>query len=83
MTPNAVAQSLWELPYDIHTFGVHFPCRTTIVQLETGGLLLYSPGPVDESTALAIEAIGPVEHLVAPSRFRPVTPSFTTILPMS
>jgi hypothetical protein len=43
--------------------------RTTIVQLESGGLFVHSPGPLSVASSREIDAIGPVEHLVAPNLF--------------
>jgi len=44
------------------------PVNATIVRLPDGGTLVYSPVPIGDAIAAEIEAIGPVRHLVAPSR---------------
>ena len=47
--------------------GVYIPLRMTIVRLPDG-LLLYSPIEIDDAAAAAIDALGPVVHVVAPSK---------------
>jgi hypothetical protein len=49
--------------------GLVFPNRMTVMGLGDGALLLYSPVPLAEDDAQAIEALGEVRHLVAPSTF--------------
>ena len=49
--------------------GMYFPCRMTIIQLADGGLILHSPIPISDETATQIEAIGTVEHIIAPNNF--------------
>jgi glyoxylase-like metal-dependent hydrolase (beta-lactamase superfamily II) len=47
--------------------GLALGTRTTVVRLADGGLWLHSPGPLDEAQRRALEALGPVRALVAPS----------------
>lgn len=47
--------------------GLDLPTRMTVVRLPDGTLWLHSPVPVDDETARALEALGPVAHVVAPS----------------
>lgn len=49
--------------------GLVFPNRMTVMGLDDGALLLYSPVPLSEEDAQAIEALGEVRYLVAPSTF--------------
>ena len=65
---NPVTEGIWEVP-GTHRFpgGVVFPLRCTLVTL-ADGLWMHSPVPFDERVAAAIDAVGPVRHIVAPSR---------------
>jgi hypothetical protein len=45
-----------------------FPTRMTIVRLADGGLWCHSPIAPNDSLFTAIEAIGPVRHLVSPNK---------------
>jgi len=66
--PTPIAPGLQGFEHDLFMpGGLHFRGRTTIVRLPTGGVLLHSPNPVDDALAAEIEAIGPVEVLVAPN----------------
>lgn len=44
-----------------------FPTRMTIVRLRDGGLWCHSPIAPDEGLFAAIDALGPVRHLVSPN----------------
>jgi hypothetical protein len=44
-----------------------FPTRMTVVRLADGGLWCHSPIAPDESLLAAIDALGPVRHLVSPN----------------
>lgn len=48
--------------------GVAMDLRMTVVRLSDGGLWLHSPVPIDDALAAQLAALGPVRHLVAPSR---------------
>lgn len=60
---------LWLHRYPIHYAGTRFEARMTIVALASGQLLLHSPCAIDDALHGAIEAIGPVAHIVAPGNF--------------
>ena len=51
----------------IHPAGLPLPLRMTVVRLADGGLLLHSPTQHTPQLQHALEEIGPVRHLVAPS----------------
>lgn len=67
---NSLAPDLWtadrpfRLPFILGDIG----CRMTIVRLADGGLFLHSPVPLDAETRAAIDQIGPVRAIVAPSK---------------
>jgi hypothetical protein len=66
--PKALADALWVVDCDGYDRGLHVPLRMTVVRLSDGTLWLHSPIPIDDALAAKLEAIGPVAHLVAPSR---------------
>ncbi len=49
-----------------HLLGLTFPVRMTVVRLQDGGLWLHSPTKHTPQLQAALEALGPVRHLVAP-----------------
>jgi hypothetical protein len=61
---------LWILSGDdVRMFRIPFSTRMTVVQLASGHLWLHSPvSPTPDRTA-AVDALGPVAHLVAPNLF--------------
>lgn len=67
--PKAVADGVWIVDAKpIRAMNVMVvPLRMTIFRLVNGDLLLYSPTRFRESLRAAIEALGPIRHLVAPS----------------
>lgn len=65
---RALDRDLWCLDADLRVAaGFHLPIRMVVIRLAGGGLWLHSPIAIDEASAAAIEALGPVEHIVAPS----------------
>ena len=61
--------NLWEISRPIKMPGLRMDHRMTVVRLGSGGLLLHSPVSFDTALAKALAELGPVEHLVAPSRY--------------
>lgn len=51
----------------ISVSGLKLPIRMTLVRLSAGDLFLHSPTRYSPALARAIEALGPVRHLVAPT----------------
>ncbi len=47
--------------------GFELPLRSTVVALASGGLAVISPVDFDDASAARLEALGPVEHIVAPN----------------
>lgn len=68
--PRNLAPNLWvadrpfRLPLGLGDIG----CRMTIVRLLNGGLVLHSPVPLDAALRAALDDIGPVRAIVAPSK---------------
>ena len=66
--PRPIAPDLWAVETEQPLpGGVRLPLRMTIVRLADGGLWLHSAAPIDDALARAIDALGPVAHIVAPS----------------
>tara|TARA_R100000501_G_scaffold17256_1_gene31938 strand:+ start:4749 stop:5579 length:831 start_codon:yes stop_codon:yes gene_type:complete len=67
-TLKQIADDLWIVDgTPINTLGLKLPVRMTIVRLPSGDLLLHSPTRHAPALAKAIERLGPVRHLIAPS----------------
>lgn len=64
-----VADGLWCATQPLRFLGIDVGARMTVVRLPSGGLLLHSPIEPLPSLSAAVEALGPVEHVVAPNRF--------------
>ncbi len=64
-----VAADVWQVraPAMKMPGGFRMPIASTLVRLPDRSLLLYSPIPLDDATAAAIDARGEVAHIVAPS----------------
>jgi hypothetical protein len=60
---------MWAAQHDMWMLRlVHLPARMVVVQLHDDSLLLHSAIPIDDALAAALAELGPVEHIVAPSR---------------
>lgn len=62
-------EDLWEYDYLHHKSPLHLHMRMTVVRLSSGGLWLYSANPIDEQLARELDALGPIEHIVAPNNY--------------
>ncbi len=67
LTP--VADGLWCEPRSLRFLGVETGTRMSVVRLQDGGLFVHSPVALDDATRAAVDALGPVKALVAPSLF--------------
>lgn len=63
-----IADDVWVESRPLRFFGVETGTRMTVVRLR-GGLFIHSPVVLDAPMREAIDALGPVLALVAPSRF--------------
>jgi hypothetical protein len=68
-TLTVVADDLWTLARPLRFWGVETGSRMTVVRLERGGLFVHSPLALDAALKVEIDALGPVEAVVAPSLF--------------
>lgn len=66
--PKPVADGVWIVDAEpMRAMGITLPVRMTMVRLGGGGLWLHSPTRFGVSLLRALEALGPVRHLVAPN----------------
>ena len=63
-TPKRIADDLWVVD-SMHGPGI--PVRMTVIRLPNGTLLLHSPTRYSAALQQALEQLGPIAHLVAPS----------------
>lgn len=69
-SPSRLAEGVWSLERRLRMPGAPvLPARTTIVRVASGALALISPPPPHPDTFAAIDALGPVEMLLAPNSF--------------
>lgn len=47
--------------------GFHYPTRMAVIRLDTGDLLIWSPTALTDDLRVAVDALGPVRHVVAPN----------------
>jgi hypothetical protein len=64
-----LAANLWVEERTLRFAGVETGTRMTVVRLAGGGLFVHSPVALDGGTRAAVDALGPVLAVVAPSRF--------------
>lgn len=66
--PKEVADCVWIVDSaPIHAGGIPLPLRMTVLRLTGGELLLHSPVPYHPGLQRAVETLGRIGHLVAPS----------------
>lgn len=66
--PKKIAPDVWIVdgPH-IKFYGVPFPTRMTIIRLKGAGLWVHSPIRMSDEVLKQVQALGVVEHLVAPN----------------
>jgi hypothetical protein len=65
---SRITDGIWGYEQDLRfALGLRLPARTTIVRLAGGGLVMHSPLGFDEETAKAIDDLGELETIIAPS----------------
>jgi Domain of unknown function (DUF4336) len=67
--PQPVADGIWIVDSEPIKVGggMPLPIRMAVIRLASGDLLLHSPTQYSDDLKSAIEALGPIRHLVAPS----------------
>jgi hypothetical protein len=66
---QALDDRLWVEARRLRFVGVETGTRMTVLRLADGGLLVHSPVALTAETRAAVDALGPVRAVVAPSRF--------------
>ena len=68
--PREIAPGFWSVDRALGlTLGPQFPTRALLVELPGGGLLVWSPVPLDDALREFVRARGGVRFLVAPNSF--------------
>jgi hypothetical protein len=67
---SSLAPDLWvaDRPFKIPLRLGDIGCRMTVIRLSDGGLFLHSPVPLDAALRAALDQLGPVRAIVAPSK---------------
>lgn len=60
-------ESLWECDAPLRVLGMCLGHRMAVIRLPDGGLLVHSPVEATAETTAAVDALGPVRWIVAPS----------------
>lgn len=47
--------------------GFHYPTRMAVIRLSAGDLIVWSPTALTAPLRQAVEALGPVRHIIAPN----------------
>lgn len=63
-----LAADVWILDQPLAVFGLHVGARMTVVRLGDGSLFLHSPVRLRAAERAELDALGPVRHVVAPSK---------------
>jgi len=64
----SLADNLWASEYELRMApGFTMPVRMTVIRTGDGGLVLWSPGPIQEPLAAELAGLGEVSALVAPN----------------
>ena len=63
-----ITQNLWSIQHHFLVSGVPATSRMTVVRLENGDLWLHSPVPLHREDKAALDALGEVKAIVAPSK---------------
>jgi hypothetical protein len=63
-----IGEELWAVDAPFRVIGVHLGARMTVARLPGNRLWLHSPVPIDEAAREALDELGTVEHVVAPSK---------------
>jgi hypothetical protein len=64
---NDLAPGLWDATQPLKVAGFDLGHRMTVVRLENGNVAIHSPIKLSSAVAQDVEAIGPIEYILAPS----------------
>ena len=63
----AIADRVLALSYQFSNIGMRISTRMTVIRLADGSLFAHSAVPLDAEQKAALDALGPLRHIVAPS----------------
>jgi len=63
------ADGIWTVAAPQSFYGFHLGTRMTVLRLPSGGLWLHSAIRIDAQLKAEIDALGPVQHIVAPNAY--------------
>lgn len=66
---DVLTDGVWTASRPLRFFGLEVGARMTVVRLASGGLFVHSPVPLEPALREAVDALGPVEAIVAPNLF--------------
>jgi hypothetical protein len=65
---HRLADNLWHITHAFKVAGIWVSSRMTVVRLPGNQLWLHSPIPIDATTRAALDELGTVRYIVAPSK---------------
>lgn len=68
LTLERFAEGLWISNGPVvSSFGFRYPTRMAVIRLEDGELFVWSPVALTDDLRRAVDALGPVRHIIAPN----------------
>lgn len=65
---QSLGKGLWTTSGPIAVVaGFRYPTRMVVIRLRDGGLFIWSPVALNDTLRAAVDALGPVHHIVAPN----------------
>lgn len=61
-------EHVWTVYHPLSVAGLRLGARATVIRLPSKRVAIISPVPFDDATAQAIEALGPVDTIIAPNK---------------
>jgi hypothetical protein len=66
---SLIGEDIWisDGPELVAALGFHYPTRMTVIRLDDGGLVVWSPVALTAELKADVEALGAVRHVIAPN----------------
>jgi hypothetical protein len=64
---QAIADGIWALSHHFSNAGMKVSTRMTVIRLADGSLFSHSAVPLNEAQKAELDALGPLQYIVAPS----------------
>ena len=64
---QAITDRVWALSYQFSNMGMRISTRMTVIRLTDGSLFAHSAVPLSPAQKAALDELGPLRHIVAPS----------------